>query len=72
MMSQVDEKPWEITTVEYDPITSNRISPGKNRDSVIRERFAAQTLRDTAAFSGFFMHLQSNIYFRALRKTVWC
>jgi len=54
MMLRVDEKPWEITTAKYDPIASNYFSSGKNQDSLIRERFAAQTLRHTVTFFGLF------------------
>jgi hypothetical protein len=54
MMPQVDEKSREITTVKYGPVTSNRIFSRKNRGLLIRERFAAQTLRHNGVFFGLF------------------
>ena len=53
-MPQVDEKSREITTVKYGPVTSNRIFSRKNRGLLIRERFAAQTLRHNGVFFGLF------------------
>jgi hypothetical protein len=54
MMPQVDEKSREITTVKYGPVTSNRIFSRKNRGLLIRERFAAQTLRHNGVYFGLF------------------
>jgi hypothetical protein len=40
--------------VKYGPVTSNRIFSRKNRGLLIRERFAAQTLRHNGVFFGLF------------------
>ena len=40
--------------MKYGPVTSNRIFSRKNRGLLIRERFAAQTLRHNGVFFGLF------------------
>src|SRR5579859_607635 len=54
MTAQVDEKSGEITTVKYGLVTSVCVFSRKNRGLLIRERFAAQTLRQNGSFIALF------------------